>query len=461
MEVLRFDIHPPLYFLLLKGWAWAGLSSDRALLASSGIASLVSAGVLAAVAARLAGSRAAVWALALTCVLPTFAWAAGNLRMYGLVPGLIVAMWFLWRRYLLEGGEGFMLAGALTELALAYTHAIEFYFVAFVLLGLWLDLRARSPRGRIVRVLAAQVGLALCMLPLAASALLRGTEPLGASSLSSLLLAPAQLFTGWALAETSWALLAGGAVCAALIALAMTDREARWMALGISGVAVLTAVGIGFLGKPMFKPPVFTANLVPFLVLGAAVGVARSRTAWASGLAVVLTVGLAAATLPWAARLMPPENFGPAGAYLKSAIRPGDLVVVPRNSVYWGVMRYAAAPQWGQPLSIAPPGNSQWARLKDRLGPGLSQALGLNPERSSVDWNGVRYLYGTEVVVPQAGRVWMVHRARYVEQLRFDRPVGVRSVRWFGDELSVSLVEEQPEGVSELGPPAPLAAIRR
>jgi hypothetical protein len=454
IEVLRFDIHPPLYFLLIKAWRAMGLASDHALLASSWLASVASAGLVAAVAGRLAGARAAWWALALTCVLPNFAWAAGNLRMYGLVPGLIVAMWFLWRRYLLEGGAGVMAAAALTELLLAYTHAIEFYFIVFVLLGLWLEVRVTAQHRRVVRAMAAQAGLGVCMLPLVASALLRGTEPLSASSLTGLMLAPAQLFTGWALAETPWALVGGGIMCAGMLVLALPDRDSRWMVLGISGAAVSTAIGIGFLGKPMFKPPVFTANLVPFFILGAAVGVARSRDAWASGLVVLLALGLAAVTLPWSARLKPPENFGPAGAYLASEMRAGDVVVVPRNSVYWGVMRYAATPDWGEPLGVAPPSNAQWTRLKDKLGPAMSRALGLNAERDTVDWRGVRFVYGTDVQVPTTGRVWMVHRARYVERIHFNQPVAEQSVRWFGGELSVSLLVPQPAGVLELGPPA-------
>jgi hypothetical protein len=453
IEVLRFDIHPPLYFLFIKGWRSAGLSSDHALLASSCVAALASAVVLLVVARRLAGARAGWWALALTCVLPNFAWAAGNLRMYSLIPGLIVGLWYLWRRYLLEGGNGVMWAGALIELMLAYTHAIEFYFVVFVLLGLWLDLRGTAPPGRIGRAMAAQVGLGVCMLPLVASALLRGTEPLGASSLTGLILAPAQLFTGWALAGSPSALLGGGLVSAGLLALAVPDRSARCMVLGISGAAVVTAICIGFLGKPMFKPPVFTANLVPFFVLGAAVGVARSRASWASGLAMLLAVGLAAVTLPWSARLMPPENFGPAGAYLAAEVRAGDLVVVPRNSVYWGVMRYATSPHWGAPLGIAPPSNPQWSRLNEKLGTGLSKALGLDAEGNFIDWQGVRYIYGSEVLVPKAGRIWMVQRSRYPELIRFDQRVGQKSVRWFGAEISVALVAAQPEGVLELGPP--------
>jgi hypothetical protein len=218
---------------------------------------------------------------------------------------------------------------------------------------------------------------------------------------------------------------------------------------------LLTAIGIGFFGKPMFKSPVFTANLVPFIVLGAAVGVARNRGAWASGLVILLGAGLAGATLPWSARLTPPENFGPAGAYLAAEVHEGDVVVVPRNSVYWGVMRYAASPQWGAPLGISPPSNPQWTRLKRMLGPGLWQTLGLNAEGNFFDWQGVRYIYGSEIQVPKMGRIWIVHRARYLEHIRFNQPVREQSVRWFGDELSVSLVSVQASGVLELGPPAP------
>lgn len=459
VETVRNDIHPFLYFMLLKAWAAIAPGSDRWILASSLVSALASAAAVAWVAGRLGGMRAAVWAAALFCVLPTFAWAAGNLRMYALVPAPAILCWYCCRHYLYQGRRRWLFVGCVLELALACLHAIEFFFIFFIaaslLIEAWSD-RDREP-GRIGLWLATQAAVFLLLLPLAANALLRGTEPLSASSMAGLLLAPAQLFTGWALSDEVWPLVGGSVIFFALTVAAVQCRIGKVLAFGVVLSALFTAVIVGFAGKPMFKPPVFSANLLPFLIVAASLGNSHhQRARWLNPLIALLVISVAVATLPWSRRLLPQENFGPLGKALAQRVRPGDIVVVPRISVFWGVLRYAVGPEWGRPLEVMARSNPQWQAVKTRLGQAWTHRLGLDPATDAIDAAGVRYLHGSALMQPlQAGsRVWVVHRDRYHDVLNFQEPMAAVETRWFGGELALTRLEASHQGQRQFANPS-------
>jgi len=75
----------------LKAWGAFSFGSDRWVLASSLACAFASLLTLSWVAYRVHGVRAALWCAAIFAVLPNFAWAAGNLRMYAAIPALTAA----------------------------------------------------------------------------------------------------------------------------------------------------------------------------------------------------------------------------------------------------------------------------------------------------------------------------------------------------------------------------------
>ncbi len=454
-EVLRNDIHPFAYFLFVKAWALVAPANDAWLLASSLVLGIVSAALIAFIAYRIGGPTAAAWAFALFCLQPTFAWASGNLRMYTFVPVLALLFWYASRRFLQIGGRRYLALASAAQLLLLWTHAIEFFFVFFLVLVLWFEAR-RSGWASHLRTWYWMQGLALmAALPVVGSALVRGTEPLPASSLELLARMPAQLVAGWALSEDTLALVAGAAIFFVLALFCLRQPSGRWLLFGAVLAPLFTAAAIGLAGKPMFKPPVFTANILPFLVLGAALGLARVEHRGVSALMTAAAAVLAAVVLPWSQRLLPPENFAPAGEFLKQAVQPGDMVVVPRMSVFWGVARYAISPAWGDPLKVLPPSNPQWAGVENRMPLALKQLLGLEPRSNVIEVNGVLYVHGRHLPGPLAdgSRVWVVHRKRYADRVTTLSPVTIEGVFWFGDEVSVTKATPRPDGVLSLPNP--------
>jgi len=155
---------PPLYYVL--AWLWAqvaglGEVGLRALPALFGTATIP---VVWALARRVGGDRAAMFAAALVAVNPMLVWFSQEARVYALLALLAACAALLWLRALEAPRPGRLLAwGAVAALALA-TH----YYAIFLVgpQALWLVLRAPSPGTR-AAALALPLAAAAALLPLA------------------------------------------------------------------------------------------------------------------------------------------------------------------------------------------------------------------------------------------------------------------------------------------------------
>ena len=432
IELLRNDIHPPLYFLQLDGWLALGDGSDRWALANSLSWAAISLVTMFAVARASHGPRSAWIAAALFALLPSFAWSAGTLRMYAALPACVLFAYYANRRWFETRSRRWLLTALVVEVVTAYLHAVEFYFIAFVVLGALAEAasmgRMRVPSLKFVRSvrmwLVAQIVFGLCVLPLAASALVRGSDAAAPDSIGVMLTTGGSLIAGWKTSGLPWARFGGSLVFVVLIWAGIAERGSRWRTLIVPIGAIAVALVVAALLKPIYKQPVFAANLLPFVVLGASAAAGRSRKAL--GFVVVCIVALACAAFPLASRQAQPEAYAAAAAMVRDSATPGDVVLVPNVSVYWGIARYAIGPHWGRPLSVLPPLNAEWTHLNDRLaktfGADTPGRLGLVPTGNVVDHEGVRYVLGTAVGVDvhDAPHVWTVTRERYQVDLALD-----------------------------------------
>ncbi len=448
IELLRNDIHPPLYFLQLAGWLALGPDTDRWALTNSLIGAGASLATVFGVTRALHGSRSAWIATALFAVLPAFAWSAGTLRMYAVLPAAILLVYYANRRWFESGEARWLVAAVAVAILTAYLHAVEFYFVAFVLLAALIEAvqaAKRKPAAeRSARSIpfwfVGQLILALCVLPLAASALTRGSDAAAADSASTMLTTGGALIAGWKASGLPVVRLVGTVLFVALVGAGLVESGTRWRTLVIPVGAVVVALLIAMVFKPIYKQPVFAANLLPFVVLGAAAAAARSRSIACLVFACIVVLG--AAACPLSERQAQAAGYAAAAIDLRSLAVPGDVVVVPNVSVYWGIARYAIGSHWGRPLAVMPAPNEDWTRLNRRIdrffGDGTAERMGLVPESDFVESAGVRYVLDGDAVAAtrDANRVWMVTRERYRQDADLGPPwVPSRSfaTRTYGD----------------------------
>ena len=460
IEVLRNDIHPPIYFLQLKLWQQLGFHSDHGILANSLFWAAVSISALFYMTRSVYGARAAWYAAAIYAIFPILAYSATNLRMYSMVPAMAVLVWYANHQWFQTGRNKWLAIAILTELALAYMHAIEFYFVAFLVAAAFAEALFQRRAGNAPFAVQSNAAMAkwLCwqaagmvlILPLMASAVVRGSDAGAPSSGLGILLEPGSLVAGWAPSSILPLRIAGLILFCVLAGLAMKEPTSRLRTLIIPIGALGVAIAVSMLAKPMLKVPVFAANLLPFLALGAGVGVACHARAWARGALYACLALLCAAAVPLMAYQLAPAGYQSTGRYLAEKSQPGDIVIVPNVSVYWGVLRYAVGHDWGKPLEVMPlEPNSQWASLTAKLGPAVTEMLGLRPKTDTVTHDGVRYTIGQDArkATAQAKRVWVVHRDGYLVDVDLGGPFSRQSmIRVGAGELVVSRFESNPAG---------------
>jgi hypothetical protein len=445
VETFRNDIHSFFYFLLLKAWGTFGQSSDAVMLLSSVAFGVFSVFVIWFVVRDLFGPTAGLWAAALFCLLPTFAWSLSNLRMYSLLPALVVLVW--WRNlcFFKQGGTGSeALLLIVAEVLYCHTHAIDLFFLPFIALAAVIE-TARPFDSRLFRRwVIAQLAVLVMICPMMVSALVRGSEPLPAPSLASLFTFPGALFAFWGAHQGL--IVLGQMVFISMAILGLSSREGRIAILTIPIAALVVCILLS-MTKPMFKSPVFTANLTPFLVIFSAVAISRGLEAGKAKAAIGLVTLLCSACGITLREYRPSENYRPAAEFVAANVQAGDLVVAPSPSVYWGIARYAIGPDWGEPLAVMPAANAQWASLIRRLPAGLARRLMLEPKTDLITKNGVTYVIGTDIEATQAnaGRLFVVHRKAYAERgteaLTLLPSWTVKQSRSFGGELSVEEYE--------------------
>jgi mannosyltransferase len=299
--VIHHENTPPLWYLL--AWADARLFGDGALALRlpSAFAGILTVPLVWAIAARLAGRRAAVIAAAIVAVNPLFVWYSQEARAYGLFVLTSALAMLCFVRALDEPSARRMAAFALAGSLALLTH----YFAVFLLvpMALWL-LRDAAHRRTALAAAGALAAVGLALLPLISAQGGHGTQWIGRWALSSRLQAIPQYFlTGYSgaplgrgvellvalpilagVALGAWRLLgtaqaaspaavpphASGADPDASARPASPDlatlRRAVWISLSIAGFAVLSPIALALVGADYLAPRNLVGAMVPLSV---------------------------------------------------------------------------------------------------------------------------------------------------------------------------------------------------
>jgi 4-amino-4-deoxy-L-arabinose transferase-like glycosyltransferase len=336
VRIASWEVHPPLFYLLLKPW----LALGRDVFVVRCFA--VFAGCLAVplayrVAHRWLGRRLpAVLLAGLAAAAPALVYYGQVVRMYPLVVvWLLLATWALLRW--LDRGEHW----ALATLGLATAAALyTLYYTAFPLLGMYAYglVVARRRRGRLV----ATGGLvSLLYLPWVASAaggmLARMAD--ASPAVTIMPVTPLELVTSvWTalvfdLGAGGWAALAVLAVLVAALLLQFASRHERGRLMMPLAPLLVATVGIALASGSYYFAPRLFMPAVPFLLLLVAwaldVLARRSRWLFAVGLlALVVTYWPTAASLVYEKNLEVSGRFDPheVHATLSGRAAPEDLV---------------------------------------------------------------------------------------------------------------------------------------
>ncbi|WP_019625799.1 glycosyltransferase family 39 protein [Thioalkalivibrio sp. ALJT] len=420
LGTLRFDLHPPLYYLQL--WLWARVDAgDTWLRLNSAAWGLVAAALAWRVARQCLGEREAWIALWLMLVVPAAVATAQDLRMYSMLMALaLLSSWgaLLWFSPGVAARTGAWML-ALAGVAAAYTHAtgllIPMAAAVFSLLLWW-----KMPAHRVTLRgwLLVQGLVAAAVLPAVLNSMIRSvghmTVPDGAVVFGTLV----RLLLDQAAVQHP-ALLVLGILLLVGSFLGAWWSSLRWMFVAYVLFPILFLLAVSYFVRPAWHLRALYP-LTPFLVIGGAVALARlgdalariaplRGAASAPALLMAVLLGVLAA---WNAGLVEKTHRYPAAVeFVQRHLAPGDIVWAPDFVTAWAVKRYWIGPQWGSITRIqGEPSSEQWRRIYDRLGDTWLARLGLAPEARSIPAQGTHIVTGHNVddMLLAHPRIWVV-----------------------------------------------------
>ena len=280
--------------------------------------------------------------------------------------------------------------------------------------------------------------LGLLLLPLAVMAAFRTGIPGNRAPEENIVFVIGAMLAGWGMKSL---LIRGAAALfyGAVVILGLRDKANRPLTLWLLLGPLVAGLAITFLVAPMFKVPVYASILLPFMALVLASALVQLQGVARYWLSVSLLALLAMAVFPATEMLFKDRITNPwelVAKEVKTRAVPGDVVVIPKAYEYWAVLRYAVGPKWGAPSEVLPAPNERWVSLMNRLGPTLSNFLGLLPKTNLIESAGVTYVIGEDVIAEtrSAPHVWVIHSRSYAVPVKVADGYGNPTLIWQGEQ---------------------------
>ena len=340
LEALRMDRHPPLAFLLFKGWIALFGEGDRTLRLLSALASTAALFLFVPLARAWAGERGSLAAIALCAVSPFHVWHGQEVRMYGLLDLAAVAALAATAAYVRKPRASSIVAVALSvafAFGLQYMGALVFASIAAVAVAARVAKRITA-RELASLVAAAAAGVAAWLPWIVARLPEQMKTPWGFTARTTArdlvefpsrqvltemsAVPPALVPVGYALGAVLTLGVAAGLV------LALRARRFETTAIALAFAAPLAATLIESLVVPATVQPKYLMAVAPCTALLAAAGLAEGiRRPLGTALAAFACAGCLGVTWIQRTRNLR-EDFRGACAELVERWKPGDTVVV-------------------------------------------------------------------------------------------------------------------------------------
>ena len=424
VAVLRFDIHPPFYYLQLKLWSVFG-HSDVWLALNSVVWSIATVVLVYFATLRRFGCQAALAAMALCAVVGGEVFYAHELRMYSMLSTLALLSWMAADRLLADYRirTAWPLIGLLVFMGGLHSASLIPISAALIYAAPVGPARAAARHLRTWVLICAIVGATL--IPWIINASLRTVGQTSGVTLAAVL----ETFKSWligpdfliemlqiplALQVGCILLLMAALIAAVLWAPASTRIVAAFIVWPLLFTALVCLV------KPVWYYKIFSFSM-PFIciAIGLLWNAVLQRLAGRLQrivLTTVLTLSLATVAVGvYAANTLPRKTeYGKAADHLRQHAQPGDIVWVPEYASFWGMARYMVGPDWGSPLDIQDPVNPdrsrRWPEIYRKLGPERLKQLHLAPLTRRLDGFKVPVFVGwTELpAVRTADVIWVL-----------------------------------------------------
>lgn len=390
---LRWDLHPPLYYLLLDCWAIFAKSDLWLSMSSCFIHALISA-IAFHFVHRRHGLTAALCSTVLVFTSPLLLEQSVKIRMYPLLALLSLCMFYLIEKYKEADKKSLHVSIAALGIALIYSHAIGVILLFFHFCYGLASLQARQRRAWIVM----QMLVALTALPVIANSMIRKLghtliptatqiwqlfQDLLVGSANSLSLPPQQLSATFNSTNLLVLIIALLLVLQCLLMLyASREKTTRNILLCYLVLPVLVFFLLSYTIKPLWLERNFIFAL-PILSMTFGISLAKMPTPnWLKLTLVVAIIGINLSQSAMQKRHHPTENsFAEVLDFLQSKrITKSKICVIAPNhvSTFWSLQRYLVNIRWGNPTDIQPPLTERWLQIRQQAPVSLVQFLKLD-----------------------------------------------------------------------------------
>ncbi len=411
---LRYDVHPPTYYLQLNLWSAFG-HSDNWLMLNSVIWGMVTLVLVFISVKRRADICAGLIALALCAVLGSEIYFANELRMYTMFSALVVLSWMVADQYRLDYKLKSGIALASLLIIIGTLHSYGVIAVSAVLLYTFPIGHRREFRVALPKWLAMAMPVGVCLLPWMINAATRHVAHLDGFSYPELVHTISGWILGYGWVLPGWLQSLTAAVVVLLLAMTLYRVASirKTIACFILWPLFMTAL-ICILWKPiwLFRPFAFCSPFIA-ICLGLLCKEAKTvhRGSKVLGVTALLGIGWMAyrqAVVPWK------TEYREAATYLKNHVQTGEVIYIPDHLAFWGLVRYLVGPSWGNLLDIGDPVNQDhsavWPGIYRRLGTVNLERLHLVPKTRRLDLvKGPIFIGWSPLPEAQtAGVLWLV-----------------------------------------------------
>ncbi len=336
---LRFDTHPPLYYIQLHLWAAFG-DSDRWYILNSTLLSIAAIAAIYEACRRIYDRSVALWAGAIFAVMPLQLFFAENVRMYPMLAILEIGLWYVLQAMVRDrhASRGRLVAALCLGLAVTLTHGLGFFVAFFLFLHAAIRLKQGAPGRDLLFLIATYLIVALAAFyPLVIGAI-RQTEGIAGFDLPAIGIHLTLTLLGL---EFPWPTVAGFVILPLVTLLPLSEPRARW----IGGILVLLPFVVLFSISVLAKPVFIYRTLglfLPFLAISLALyadAVFKAR-AFAqrlvvSAIALVMLAGGINYTMSFEKR-----GYREIVAAWEAGSPPDAVIMTNGPSEFWAVLRY-------------------------------------------------------------------------------------------------------------------------
>jgi hypothetical protein len=410
LAALRFDTHPPLYYVQLHLWA-ALADSDRWYILNSTLFSIIAIIALFEACRRIYGWNAGLWAAAIFALMPLQLFFAENVRMYPMLALLQIGLWYVLQRMIMEKRAVLrqLLLALCLGLAVTLTHGLGFFVTFFLFLHAGLRLFKAAPARDFRFFVATYAVVALAALyPLAIGAI-RQTEGVSGFDLPTIGIHLTLTLLGL---EFPGPTIAGLLALPLMVLLPLTKTRDRWIGIVLVLIPIGVLLAISLLAKPVFIYRTLGLFL-PFLAISLGLyadDAFRGRTVAhrvaASAIVLLMLYGGLNYTMAFEKR-----GYREIVAAWDAQATDDATIMTNGPSEFWAVLRYLDNGTGRvSALQIQPPVRDGMLRLREKLD-GLGAAnLGLfgKTDHAVVGERRV-YPYMAQYIVSASPDVWILN----------------------------------------------------